>query len=121
MEMESWMQLSDALVSPRSEGDNTPLKIYSYMKSGRPIVATNRSTHTQVLNDQAAFLAEPEPNSFADAISAALYNKKEALEKSKKARKIVEEKYSYPVFKKKLLTAYKETLFASSKSITDSL
>ena len=41
-EMKDWMNLSDVLVSPRLEGDNTPLKIYSYMASCRPIVATNR-------------------------------------------------------------------------------
>ena len=35
--------------SPRSTGTNTPLKIYQYLRSGRPIVATNLRTHTQVL------------------------------------------------------------------------
>src|SRR5690606_29288584 len=30
----------DILVSPRIRGTNTPLKIYSYLRSGKPIVAT---------------------------------------------------------------------------------
>ena len=34
------------LVSPRSRGTNTPLKIYQYLRSGRPIVATRLLTHT---------------------------------------------------------------------------
>ena len=36
-------------VSPRSRGTNTPLKIYQYLRSGKPIVATRLLTHTQVL------------------------------------------------------------------------
>ena len=39
----------DVLVSPRSRGTNTPLKIYQYLRSGKPIVATRLLTHTQVL------------------------------------------------------------------------
>ena len=31
---------ADVLVSPRSRGTNTPLKIYQYLRAGRPIVAT---------------------------------------------------------------------------------
>ena len=42
------------LVSPRIRGTNTPLKIYSYLRSGRPIVATNLLTHTQVLTPDVA-------------------------------------------------------------------
>jgi len=45
-EMAEWMALGQALVSPRTEGENTPLKLYSYMRSGRPIVATHLLTHT---------------------------------------------------------------------------
>jgi len=105
-EMHAWMQLSDVLVSPRSQGDNTPLKIYSYMDSGRPVVATNRKTHTQVLDESMAFLANSDPEQFALAILEALFNKKLAEEKSRQARKTVQEKYCYSVFQQKLLNAY---------------
>ena len=39
------MQLCDVLVSPRISGTNTPMKIYTYMASGKPIVATNIPAH----------------------------------------------------------------------------
>ena len=68
----SYLELADILVSPRTVGANTPLKIYTYMASGKPIVATNLSTHTQVLNDSMAFLSEPTPEGFAAAIKLAL-------------------------------------------------
>lgn len=108
-EMNAWMALSDVLVSPRSEGDNTPLKIYSYMSSGKPIVATRRRTHTQVLDDAMAFLPEPDPEAFGRALNEALENRVLSRTKGEKARSTVEERYSYTVFKQKLLSAY-ETL-----------
>ncbi|PYQ92803.1 MAG: hypothetical protein DMF97_21145 [Acidobacteria bacterium] len=49
----AYLLAADVLVSPRSRGTNTPLKIYQYLRSGRPIVATRLVTHTQVLSDGA--------------------------------------------------------------------
>jgi glycosyltransferase involved in cell wall biosynthesis len=56
---------ADILLSPRTKGDNTPLKLFSYMESGRPILATRLTTHTQVLDDSTALLVEPEARAFA--------------------------------------------------------
>jgi glycosyltransferase involved in cell wall biosynthesis len=108
-EMGAWMAISDVLVSPRSEADNTPLKLYTYMSSGSPIVATRLRTHTQVLDDSMAFLAEPDPFSLAKAISVALFNPTIARKKATKAKTIVEEKYNYKTFAEKLLFAYNST------------
>ena len=58
----AYLDAATVLVSPRSTGTNTPLKIYQYLRSGRPIVATRLRTHTQVLSDDTAFLAEPTPD-----------------------------------------------------------
>ncbi len=52
------------LVSPRSSGTNTPLKIYQYLRSGRVIVATRLLTHTQVLSDEVAILTAPTAGGF---------------------------------------------------------
>src|SRR5204863_3963707 len=68
----AYLAAADALVSPRSRGTNTPLKIYQYLRSGRPIVATRLLTHTQVLSDDTAILTEPTAASFASGILAAL-------------------------------------------------
>ncbi len=71
-EMTTCMAAADVLVSPRSSGDNTPLKIYSYMHSGRPIVATRIVSHTQVLDDLSALLVEPDAASLAAGIDSVL-------------------------------------------------
>jgi hypothetical protein len=60
-EIPRFLDAADVLVSPRSSGTNTPLKIYQYLRSGRPIVATRLLTHTQVLNDEVAILTRRRP------------------------------------------------------------
>ncbi len=69
-----YLSLADALVSPRLSGTNTPLKIYAWLKSGKPLVATNLWTHTQVLTPEIAILVSPDPQSLAQGISFALTN-----------------------------------------------
>ncbi len=64
--------LADVLISPRVSGTNTPLKIYSFLKSGKPLVATRLWTHTQVLSEQRAILADPNPDDLARGIEFAL-------------------------------------------------
>src|SRR4029450_7832242 len=54
-------QLADVLITTRSRGTNTPLKIYQYLRAGRPIVATAIRSHTQVLDQACAELAAPPP------------------------------------------------------------
>ena len=49
---------ADILVSPRSKGFNTPMKIYSYLDSKRVILATRMQTHTQVLDGEIAYLVK---------------------------------------------------------------
>src|SRR5258708_221911 len=67
-EIPLYLRMADILVSPRSTGTNTPLKIYQYLRSGTPIVATRLLTHTQVLTDDIAVLTPPTPEGFAEGI-----------------------------------------------------
>ena len=67
-EIPALLQAADVLASPRSRGTNIPLKVYSYLASGKPVVATDLPTHTQTLTPDIAVLAPPEPEAFAAAI-----------------------------------------------------
>lgn len=58
-EVVHYQRLADVLVTTRSRGTNTPLKIYQYLKAGRPIVATDVHSHTQVLDTDSAELVAP--------------------------------------------------------------
>jgi glycosyltransferase involved in cell wall biosynthesis len=66
------LERADVLTSPRRTGTNTPLKIYSYLASGKPFVATRIPAHTQLLTEEVCFLADPEPTALADAILEAM-------------------------------------------------
>jgi glycosyltransferase involved in cell wall biosynthesis len=66
-----YLKASHILVSPRILGTNIPLKIYSYLKSGIPLVATNLYTHTQSVSHDIAILTDPEPEAFARGIQDA--------------------------------------------------
>ena len=63
--MPIFMDRADLLVSSRITGNNVPLKVYTYLASGRLLVATRIPSHTQVLNDGNCLLADPEPKSLA--------------------------------------------------------
>jgi len=94
-EIASYLAACDVLVSPRSHGKNTPLKIYSYLHSGKPIVATRILTHTQVLDDGVAMLTEPTPEAFAKGIATLKSDPERALALGKAARRRSDEEYSY--------------------------
>jgi glycosyltransferase involved in cell wall biosynthesis len=100
-EIPAYLLACDVLVSPRSRGTNTPLKIYQYLRSGKPIVATRLLTHTQVLSDETAILTEPSPSAFAAGIVAALNDPQRAEALGQRARHLAETKYSYDAYLEK--------------------
>jgi glycosyltransferase involved in cell wall biosynthesis len=97
-EIPLFLDAADVLVSPRSTGTNTPLKIYQYLRSGCPIVATRLLTHTQVLDDSVSILTEPNAAAFADGILAALSDPERARGVGERARQLAETKYSYEAY-----------------------
>jgi glycosyltransferase involved in cell wall biosynthesis len=105
-EMAEWMALASVLISPRCEGENTPLKIYTYMRSGVPIVATALATHTQVLDDATAVLCEPSADALAEAIARLIVEPERAAALAARARAVAEREYSADAFRRKLLAAY---------------
>lgn len=105
-EMPAFMALADVLVSPRTLGSNTPMKIYSYLQSGRPVVATRLPTHTQVLNDNIAMMAEPVPSAYAAAILRLLSDKALGRELGAAGAAYVAEHYSLDTYREKLIRAY---------------
>jgi glycosyltransferase involved in cell wall biosynthesis len=97
-EVPAYLQAADALVSPRSRGTNTPLKIYQYLRSGKPIVATRLLTHTQVLSDDVAILTDASADGFAKGILDALADPAKSAALGAQARRLAETKYSYEAY-----------------------
>jgi len=97
-----YIGMASILVSPRSAGINTPLKIYEQLASGIPLVATNIYSHTQVLDDSVAILVEPDPDDMARGLAEALSDHAKRQQIVAAAKKLYEEKYSRPVYMKKI-------------------
>jgi glycosyltransferase involved in cell wall biosynthesis len=92
------MQHSHVLVSPRTNGTNTPLKIYAYLRSGKPIVATNLYTHTQVLDSNVAVLVEANPSALAQGILSVLGDPTLSNRLGEQAQRLYNDKYSFENF-----------------------
>ncbi len=97
-EIPHFLDAADVLVSPRSRGTNTPLKIYQYLRAGRVIVATRLLTHTQVLSDDVSILTEPTPAAFGAGILQAIADPALAHAIGARAGQLAETKYSYEAY-----------------------
>jgi glycosyltransferase involved in cell wall biosynthesis len=106
-EVVDFINVSDILVTPRIEGNNTPLKIYEYLRAGKPIIATNHITHTQVLDDKVSVLTECNEKDFANGILKVIDDNDLRNEIAQNAKKLAEEKYSYKAYVKKTEDIYK--------------
>jgi glycosyltransferase involved in cell wall biosynthesis len=89
-------------VSPRRSGTNTPLKVYQQIASGVPLVATNIYSHTQVLNDEVAFLVELDPKDMGQGILIALTDHQERKRRAEAAKRLYADQYSRQVYTEKM-------------------
>jgi len=105
-EVPYFIESCDVLVSPRVEGNNTPLKIYSYLRSGKPIVATRHITHTQVLDENVSVLTDCTPEAFGDGVLSVIQDSSLCEKLSANAKRLAEKKYSYEVYLQKTKAIY---------------
>jgi len=97
---------ADILLSPRTRGNNTPFKIYSYMEAGRAILATRLSTHTQVLDDSTALLVDPSPEAYARGLVRLVGDQELRTTLGKSARLRVRHSYSPRSFMRRVRDIY---------------
>ncbi|HEY3570312.1 MAG TPA: glycosyltransferase family 4 protein [Thermoanaerobaculia bacterium] len=93
-------------VSPRVHGDNTPMKIFSCLGSGRPLLATRLLTHTQVLDDRVALLVEPEPAALGEGLARLLKDPELRERLAANALHLAQREFTPEAFRRKLLAFY---------------
>jgi glycosyltransferase involved in cell wall biosynthesis len=93
---------ADVLTSPRTVGDNTPLKIYEQIASRVPLVATRIGSHTQVLSDDECVLVDPDPQSMADGLATALRGGADVARRVANAHALYETSYSPEAYRDKM-------------------
>lgn len=101
-----YLEQADILISPRIKGVNTPMKIYSYLASGKPVLATRIGSHTQVLDDDCAVLADPSPEFFAQKWERLIKDSRLRLQIGRKGKYLAQRRFSVQAYKEKLLNAY---------------
>ncbi|HBG20176.1 MAG TPA: glycoside hydrolase [Desulfobulbaceae bacterium] len=97
---------ADILLSPRIQGNNTPMKLYSYLDSGKVVLATDLPTHTQVLTEAFACLVQPTRESMAAGMARLLADPVLCRELGEKGRKVAGDNYSITAFRQKLRNFY---------------
>jgi glycosyltransferase involved in cell wall biosynthesis len=82
------------------------MKIYSYLDSGKPVLATRLPTHTQVLDEEIAYLVSPTPEGMAQGLAALMENDALRARLSLAAKKRVQEEYCFEAYRRKLAGFY---------------
>lgn len=102
----AYLHQADILVSPRTLGQNTPMKVYSYMQAGKAILATSIRSHTQALDPSCAMLVAPEPAAMARGIEQLLREPALRARLGAAAQEKAQREYSLPAYRHKLKLAY---------------
>jgi len=105
-DLTAYLDLAEVLVSPRIEGTSVPLKIYTYLLSGKPIVATTLPAHTFILNDETAILTAPAPEAFATGILRLIRDPDLREQLGRQARCHAEQHYDRTTYLAKLASIY---------------
>ncbi len=105
-DLDQYLASADILASPRIKGNNTPMKIYSYLHSGRALIATALPTHQQVLDNEIALLAPATKEGFAQGIQSLLDNADLRLQLGKQARERAQRLYTIEAFESQLFSLY---------------
>jgi glycosyltransferase involved in cell wall biosynthesis len=101
-----YLDLANVLVSPRLDGTSIPLKLYTYLYSGKPLVATRTAGHTQILNDDLAILTAPTKDHFAEGILELLRHPQRGSSMGKRAQIFMKEHYNVDNYVDALSRAY---------------
>ena len=104
----NYLRQADVVVSPRMRGMNTPMKLYSYLDSGVPVLATRLLTHTQVLDDTVAMLVDPVPEAMAAGLVALFSNPALRAELGARGRQLARREFTPEVVGARLRNFYND-------------
>jgi glycosyltransferase involved in cell wall biosynthesis len=112
----TYIELADFLALPRGRTDNVPLKLFDYMASGKPIIATRHSAHDPLLDQTRAFLCDPTPQALADAISRACRSPQEAESVARASRRYADRQFAWGRFVDFVRATYANSIFAGRQA-----
>ncbi len=105
-ELDTYLAEADILAAPRTKGVNTPMKIFPYMHSGKPVILTKLYTHTQIVTSNEAYLADATPQLFAKGILELAGSPELRARLGKNGRAFVEKDHVYSAHKRRVDELY---------------
>ena len=105
-QLDRYLAEADILVCPRIRGVNTPMKVFPYLHSGKPVLATDLYTHNQLLTTNEAYLAPAAPEAFAEGIVALVQSPSLREQLGARGRAFVERDHTYRAHQERLHGVY---------------
>ncbi len=97
---------ADVLVCPRIRGINTPMKVFPYLHSGKPVLVTDLPTHSQLLSSREAYLAPADPEGFAEGMLALARDPALRARLGAAGRAFVEKNHTFEAHARRVNEAY---------------
>jgi glycosyltransferase involved in cell wall biosynthesis len=108
-----FLAMAEILVSPRVYGDNVPLKIFDYLRAGKPIVVTDTAGHRSVLDDEVALFVGRDAASMATGLIRLLANPEFAQTLADAAKNRALTSHNEKTFSTLVSRLYKQVLSAT--------
>lgn len=105
-ELDVLLAEADILTAPRIKGVNTPMKVFPYMHTGKPVLVTDLKTHSQILDSSVAVLAPPEPEGFGREISRLVEDEGLRARIGRRGHEFVEKGHTYPAHRDRVARLY---------------
>ena len=122
-EIPAWLRAADVLVLPHSgkfdiaRFEASPVKLFEYMASGRPIVAADLPSIREIVDESMVWFFEPDnPRSLVETIRKALLDREESERKAAKAR-IEARRYTWTMRSKHIIDFVTRTAQAYENSL----
>jgi glycosyltransferase involved in cell wall biosynthesis len=110
-----FLELADFLVLPRVAVDNVPLKLFDYMASGTPIIATRGPAHEPLLDESRAFMSEPTVEALSATLVDACASRHRSESLGRAARSYAMENFGWDRFVDFVRTTYIDTLSGTNE------
>lgn len=105
-QLDEYLAEADMIACPRIKGVNTPMKIFPYLHSGKPVIATDLYTHNQILSGKEAYLAPAHPEGFANAIVELTEDEELKTKYGTNGRLFIERNHTYPAHQRRMNEVY---------------
>lgn len=112
-----YMELADFLVLPRVAADNVPLKLFDYMASGTPIIATRGPAHEPLLDESRAFMSEPTVEALSATLVDACTSRQRSAALARAARSYATENFGWDRFVDFVRSTYNDALSGKRTSV----